>query len=276
MKTGIVLIVAGVLLLLVAHIVSADSSAVFQVDTAGTLETNLLGYWKLDAATSTVTDDFFDTLPLTTSGTVSFVSAKVNTGASVSSSAQIKTTNSGGVDGSSVSFAGWVRIVEEPTIPEPDDLIFAQSAPTSGVTYAIQYQNVLSVLKLKFLRTRRGVLEQSFTVDYTLPLTTSTHLALTFSSTSSVLSGYVSSTFVGSTTASSVGTADAVSEICIGCWRNIAPITDAIFDEWGLWQKELTQTEITDLFNATNGQTMEIPTSTAVDPATEAQFIQFE
>ena len=140
----------------------------FNVDASCTLDDGLLAYYQLEDA-----NDFFNSYHLTASGTVGFVTGKIANAANVTSSGQLKRADATTIDGSSMSFAGWVKINTAPAITE-DDLLFSQSAPTSGVSYAVQYQNDVTVLKLKAIRTKRGVAEQSVQYTYTLPTTTST------------------------------------------------------------------------------------------------------
>lgn len=84
---------------------------VFQVDTGGTLTTNLIDYYKLEDGT-----DYWGGYNLTNVGGVTFEAGKVNNAAQYGTAQDrdLRTLQTLGINGGSISISVWVNITTAP------------------------------------------------------------------------------------------------------------------------------------------------------------------
>ena len=253
------LLVAGILL---TPSVSFATAPHFQVDTGGTLTTNLQAYYKLEDTT-----DFWGTNNGTAaSGATATSTGKVNGSYNFdgSTNAYIDLGNPtalqwNNTDGFSVG--GWIKTSGSPT----DDIFAGYLGNTQPGNPNVQ------------LRILSGKLYINWSADNTTGYTGTGsttindnvwHFILFTYDGNKNVKGYVD----GNTTPEISFTATNVTgNFTTGNWAigasysalgTFSP-TVGLIDEVGFWKKALSTTEITDLYNGGNGQTMVVTTALA-------------
>lgn len=243
---------------------------VFQVDTGGTLTTNLVAYWKLEDV-----NDFYASYNLTNTGSTPFNAAKVNNGADFGTSNSTKwlrVANNLGITGGNISIALWVKLNTE--IGSGIYTFLEQNSNTNQNSYAIQYEYNGGTRRIQFQRKNSGsagTVTDSY--NFTMGTTTWYHLVLTYDGTN--LRGYKDGTLItGPTAASGTGSGGRTDNVSIATENNDLQISSSIQDETGIWSKALSTTEITDLYNGGAGQTMDdILTVSVNDSVTVAESL---
>jgi hypothetical protein len=213
----------------------------FSPDTGGTLTTGLLAYWKMDSA-----DDYYGSFTLTNTDTTQDTAGKVgNCSVFNGSSSKLDFTDTGLPSGSnarSVSF--WFN----PSLlsASKNYSLFRYGTNTNYLRFFVNINTY----------TANGIAVDIYNEEkkHTVTLNTGTwyHCVVTLSGTayqtfingSSIGSGNFSNT-PNTTLSSATMGFDAVSNYHNG-----------LMDEVGIWSKVLNSTEIADLYNGGNGQTM--------------------
>ena len=228
----------------------------FQVDTGGTLTTSLLAYYKLEDA-----NDFYSTNNLTSAGNAAFVTGKVN------NALELDGTNDY-LDGGDIfdfsrtspfSFACWI----EPDVTDSSRIIVSKKdfdGDGEGYVWYCISGGKLRLILDGPLAVQRILVQ---TTNAVLSDNTYAHVVLTYSgsSTAAGFKMYVNGSSVALTVSTdTLITADTTNAISfnVGSANDGAPTADfdGEIDELGVWSKELTSTEVTDLYNAGAGQTM--------------------
>lgn len=220
--------------------------------------TTPVAYWQFDESSGNATDEIASYV-LTNNNTVGYAAAKINNGADFGSANTNKTFNlantySIAVDGAK-SFAGWVNITTAPSSGVVQDII-GLGYSANDVVYLIEYWNQAGTLKLRVGRARYGVDDP--TLIYTQTLTTGTwyHLALTIDASRNQAL-YVNGTSVATNTATS-GNGSFGGGTYNGTKFGTAlyaidRLYKGLVDEWGIWNVQLTSSEVTELYNAGAG-----------------------
>ena len=248
------LLVAGILL---TPSVSFATAPHFQVDTGGTLTTSLVSYYRMEGDST----DFWGTNNGTdTSVTYGLTYGKVNQGVDFAGAGAIKEN---AVTSGNFSYSFWVNFAAMPT----NNSYYAFW--TAGVNGGSRTQffgvtNNAGTYQLVSILT--GTLA-SFITDATLPWNTWTHIVITYDGTNvkwykngSIYQTIAYSGGYGTTSITVLGS-QGVPAIYSGETATWA--YNGYMDEVGLWSKALSTTEITDLYNGGNGQTMVVTTALA-------------
>ena len=217
----------------------------FQVDSGGTLLTNLISYYKLDDV-----NDYYASNNLTNNNTVTFVTGKIDNAGDfeVDSTQYLSNTGNLGIDGGAISFSAWIKL-ESQTAAR---FIVNQFSDTSHIGYWIHYNGSI----LEFERLKRGVADDRIQYSTSPSNGTWYHVVLTYDGSN--LRGYLNGSEVTGSPVASTGNG-SVSDTTgfrIGADRGNANTFDGLIDEVGVWSKALSTTEITDLYNSGDGQTM--------------------
>ena len=232
---------------------------VFQVDSGGTLTTNLVAYYKLEDAT-----DFWGSYNLTNNNSISFVPGKVNncgdSGSANSNKSLTNSTSSIITSGTMpFSISAWVNINTQPGTNVLMDFVSVQDGDVF-VGYELGYRDVSGTKKVYAERFKSGVADDIIDYASTLTIGTWYHLVLTWDG--SALKLYLNNSLVASNTFSGVGNTNRGNGISLfarvttGGSPLSERFTSTKIDEVGIWSKALTTTEISDLYNGGNGQTM--------------------
>ena len=234
----------------------------FQVDTGGTLTTSLVSYFKMEDAT-----DYFGTSTLTNYATTTFTSGKVNNAGTFNGSSQYLTADTGFVGGTAYSVALWAK--SDGTQTAYANIISRGVDGTSGFDF--QY-NHPTASNMNFFW-GNGSTNQGLSYAYDPNTDTTWHqLAFTYDGEKEII--YKDGAVITSSTAPiDLGTYTTLwfgqEQANTGRWW-LGQI-----DETGFWDKVLTQTEITDLYNGGAGQTM-VEVGGVVAPKMQVIYFQDE
>ncbi len=227
---------------------------VFQVDTAGTLRTGLIAYYKLEEATGATRADAYNSNNLTDANSVVQVTGKINNGAGFTRTSSQKlsiasASISPAYDGGDMSLAFWTDFTDTTNLGgvmaklnnadnhgfrvftnhDGAGTIFYQAYSSSG-NYGNFYSNVNSGDGIWHL----GIITR----------------------TGSTIKIYIDN--VDKTTEESHGgtIGDISNTAAFELGNDPAGYYSGSLDEVGWWNKVLSAQEMTDLWNSGNGQTM--------------------
>lgn len=233
----------------------------FQVDTGNTLTTGLISYYKEEDA-----NDYYASNNLTAVGGTSYVAAKINNGASFDGSGDYQ--KGGDVmdfdQGDSWSISCWVKRNETGAsgglVTKYDDV--------NDKGWAVYFNSGNGIRVFMNSSATNGY--QRVTNNTFTDTTSYHHVVATYNGSTKAQTIWYdgdSKTLTDERTNLSAATTNAI-EFNIGAFNNgsFADI-NAIIDEVGVWGKVLSSTEIADLYNSGNGQTM-------VDTVTSGNFFQ--
>ena len=236
---------------------------IFQFDSGGTLTTNLVSYYRLEDV-----NDFYASNNLTNNNTVSFSAAKINNGADFGTANTDKSLEStaaaieGNFDGAAWSAAFWVKARTEIAASTYAFISSESTENDNGVGVIYEYNG--GTRRLKFQRTRYAVADDAINYNVTLGTANWYHIAITYDGTT--VRAYVDNTEVGTVGSTGNGTL-ATRDICtigINAAKSADSASSVFIDELGIWSKKLSTTEISDLYNSGNGQTMINPSGAII------------
>jgi hypothetical protein len=227
--------------------------------TSALLTTGLLHYWKLDESSGDVADSV-GAITLTNTNTVGFGAAKINNGADFSgtnTNKSLKSSSAPGVGVGAMTMSGWINVTTDPA----SNVIYGlftnvtnnSNQPIGNQAY---YWNVAGTKKLRYNRPPLGVGDSL--IDYNVTLSTATwyHVVIVYDGSNQSL--YLDGTLVAGPTAQSGLGTDASSANAVSIGARVQSGSTATFfsgkvDEVGLWDRALTGSEITQLYNAGTG-----------------------
>lgn len=223
----------------------------FQVDTGGTLTTNLVAYYKLEDA-----NDFWNSFDLTNVGSVAFNPGKIGNAADLGLQGDTKylyINDNLGIAGGNCSISLWFN---ETVFWNNVAKELAQQVNNSvDVEYAIAYSSV-GAPHVVFRRGRVGQVNVDLNINATLTPGTWYHLVLTYDGVN--IKGWINGISQGTIAASGNGSWSCADKFCIGQdWAIESFNVSGLIDEVGVWSKKLSNQEIADLYNGSSGQTME-------------------
>ncbi|MDE2015934.1 MAG: LamG domain-containing protein [Patescibacteria group bacterium] len=222
-------------------------SKVFQIDTAGTLATNLVSYWNLE----NVQDDFGSN-NLTNVNGVTFTAGKIGNAATLASaSGEYLDTTTIPVSSGNFSFSAWVNFT---TLPASGNymMIASQGISTEqawwlGVNYDGTNYNLI------FNIHQNSVTEVNVSAIWG-NLTTGTWYLIQAIYNGS--SGYIyidNSLFASAVYSSGYRSSD---HFWMGSYVTTTDFFNGQIDEVGIWSKALSSQERTDLYNTNNGDAL--------------------
>lgn len=223
----------------------------FDKDTGGTLTTGLQAWYNLEADGT----DEFSTNNMTGTGGPTFTTGKIGNAVSVvrASTQYESIASSLGYSGSSYSISGWIYVTSTPASGQLYTLADV-SETTNNTDLWIGYYNNAGTPSIFAARTRHGTADDGPITAQTLTLNTWYHWAVTYDGAN--VRSYLNGSLLGGPTAASgtggVGTA-TVAYIGTGGAGNTAHLFDGRLDLVGYWNKALSTTEISDLYNGGAG-----------------------
>lgn len=232
------------------------------------LTSGLLAYYKLD----NVNDSSGSGFTLTNNGSVTFSTGKIDNCAIINSYAvtavkYLSIANDLGVDGGSLTMAAWYKPSGQPATSGDHHTIVCHSGTTTDVNDMITYYNNSSTMTVWFNRQKQGTANQA--VSYATTLSNGTWYHLVYTYDGSYVRAYINGSQVGSDVAASgSGSANQNDSFAIGAVQGNPAGTyyytpNGIIDEVGVWNRALSGTEISELYNSGNGLTYPFTTSTA-------------
>lgn len=217
------------------------------------LTDNLVAYWKLDESSGDAADATGNGKTLTNENTMTYGSGLINNACSqgtnntnkrlylADSLSFTKTT--------SYSMAGWIKLNTEQTGLR--NLFDVRENTTHHLMY-VRTDDPSSVRKIIFGRASNGVGAVEATYDQTWGTTNWYHIACVFNG--STVKGYVNGSEVASANYSTLGNGNGLSnQTTLGASGNGFIYASAQFDEVGYWNRELSVSEISTLYNGGTG-----------------------
>jgi len=235
-------------------VLNESTGSNFQVDTNCTLTNGLIAYYKLEN-----TSDSWGSYHLTNVNSATFTSGKVNNCVDQNSSAHLRTGSGAGsiINGGAISLSAWVNINAQ--LGNNSSYVFVvQTTGSNHVSYFLYYDSDGAGNKrVGFVRDRLCNGGTHVTVPLTLNPGTWYHLTGTYDGTNITLwvDGEIGS---GPTPALSGNGSCHPEEIEIGgrVSNSTSPYNGKV-DEFGIWNRALTQQEVEDLYNNGTGQTLQ-------------------
>jgi len=217
------------------------------------LLTNLRAYWKLDESSGNASDSSGNGHTLTNTS-VSYTTSKINNGGSFDGSSSVFRNSSLSYNGeSSISYSVWVKYNSLPTSGNFISIVSKYSVTGSG-GYDLRLYNDGGTMKLQVQFAYSGGSNNLLT--YTTTPTTGVwyHYVATRNNSTSVL--YINGTSVATLAQTSKTFGNIENDLTVGALR-LSGVTDrytnGYIDEVGIWNKALTSTEVTELYNSGSG-----------------------
>lgn len=221
------------------------------------LTTNLVSYWKFDEASGNATDTV-GANTLTNFGTATFGSAKINNGVTLNGTTQYMNITDAAQSGLGITgdltMAGWINFS---TFNSASIYVIGGKATLDAVTvrsWQIQ-MNVTGANKLDF-EISNGTLDPRSGVAWTPSTATWYYLTFVYTAAAGTVDSYINAVAqtqqTGYPTSINVSTAPFTmgSALQSGAQTFFLP---ASLDEWGVWSRGLTGSEITQLYNGGAG-----------------------
>ena len=222
----------------------------FQVDTGKTLTTGLRTYYKLEDL-----NDFWSTNDLMNNNGAAFATGRVNNGAdfgNMHAGEYLTVASNNGVQGGNSTFAGWVNVSSQPATNSNDQIFVQRDGAGSHVAFSLNYNDTAGVKGLRVSRSKMGVGEDVAIFPQTLVTGTWYYLAYVYDGNTVTM--YVNNVPIGTVSSSGYGSTNQGIEFTLG--GPAGNTFSGLVDEWGVWSRALSTTEISDLYNGGNGQTI--------------------
>jgi len=234
-----------------------------------------VGFWKKVLSAQEITDlynagagnSYTRAVDLTDNATVTQAVGQVGNAADFTSAnseylsaSTVTPLESGDFD---FSMAGWVDV---DTIAATMTLFSKYGAGTSTQEYLMQFLDTGDLFRWGVRETTGNGGALTTASDPTARSTDTFYfIAVTYDASADEVSISVDDGTVTTTTGAAAPGA-TVTDFCLGCHNFAGPgsFLDGQLDEWGLWKKELSATEITDLYNGGSGSTLEAGTCSTI------------
>jgi len=238
-------------------------SKVFQVNTlsGGSLTNGLVSYYPMEGNSN----DYYGLKNGSdTAMTYGTSCGKVNNGACLNGSSGW--INSTSTQNGATSLSFWVKLNSDPALSTSQgyNLVMIGN-PGNYTDQGVAYGNYGGTKVISFYGQSQNVNDYWANDSITMGTTNWYHLVYTYDGTT--IKGYVNGSLVANTTWTTTGIGGSIPNFSIGnpnTQTYNALYLNSDIDEVGVWNRALTQNEITDLYNAGNGQTMTAGTSTAI------------
>ena len=214
------------------------------------LNVGLNHYYNLDG----INDSLF-TQNLTIDGSITFDAGLIGDNANGGANNPgnfLKTSTSWGVDGGAIGISVWVNATDSPD--STNDGIMGTQNSSSKVSYEITYSSAGGG-EIKFIRIRNGIGGETLTHPVTLPINGSyQHIVASYDG--AVMFLYFNGVLIDSTTSTGNGSALATTlSLIMADVQLTTRVFNGKVDELGIWGRNLTGAEVTQLFNSGAGIT---------------------
>lgn len=234
-------------------------TATSQID-GSYLETNAQGYWTFDESSGNAVDSTANGNTLTNTGSTAFVAAKINNGADLESTSSqyfsIADASQTGLDFSDVfSFAGWVNFESLPTNGNTKTFISKRRASGNNRSYDFYMYNNAGTYQFGLLWQTDGItIGGNIFQNFASTPTTSTWYHIAVTKTGTTVTFYLNGVQNGDIASGSNGTVyNGTAPFEVSIYGDDLDYFDGIFDEWGVWNTQLSYGGILDLYNAGTG-----------------------
>lgn len=210
-------------------------------------DANLLAYYKLEDV-----NDSKASFNLTNNGTVVFNSAKYGNGAdfgSANSSKYLSIANDLGITGGACSFSFWIKLSSE--IASGEWVFFIQADAGTNVAFFVRYAYNAGSQQLQYARRKTGGADTVITIAGALGTTAWHHIVLTYDG--ATLSNYKNGVVSENVAVTGNGVSGAADGFQIGATQVPDSYTSAIIDDFSIFSRALTATEVLTLYNDPGG-----------------------
>jgi hypothetical protein len=219
------------------------------------LTDDLISYWKLDESSGNASDSV-GSVTLTNNNTVGYATGKINNCAdfgSSNSNKSLTTTNKLGIDGGEVSISAWVNCTTLPANNSDRQHAVDNGNNTSKVHYGVGVIKTSDKVHLFWNRGRSGVVDNTVLSTITPDTGTWYHLVMTYDGTD--VRGYINGELDKSVASSGNGSGNPGEGTTIGCYvSGSSEFFSGKVDEVGVWDRALSSSEVTALYNSGNGK----------------------
>lgn len=208
---------------------------------------NLKHYWRLHDLIAEVGG-----VTLTNNNSVGFSSAQFANGAdfgSANSSKYLSTTNDLGIAGGASSYSLWIKLNAE--ITSLEWVFFIQADAGTNTAFFIRYAYNAGSPQLQYVRRKTGGTDTVITINGALGTSVWHHLVLTYDG--ATLSNYKDGVLGTTASVSGNGVSGAVDGFIMGATQVPDSYTSAIVDDFSVFDRALTATEISDIYNNSLG-----------------------
>ncbi len=211
------------------------------------LITNLISYWKLDESSGNAADSVGgNTLANVNSATYS--SAIINNGVNLvrASSQRLAITDAAqsGLDlTGDMTISGWVKFT---SFPNQNNLIGKEDLTSAG--YSFYYENTGNHLIFSTNSTASPKM-----VSWTPSTGVWYHVAIVYTASGGLCDFYVDGIQQGTQQSGLAAPTDSPSDFTMGYLVNGGSHINASMDEWGIWSRTLSGSEISQLYNSGSG-----------------------
>lgn len=237
------LIALILLLVLIIQVPLASAAATELFSTSLFSDANLIAYYRLENG-----NDSKGIYNLTQVNG-SFVTGLFNNGFLSTATNQYLTTSSPlGINGSTSTYMFWVNCTSSPG-GTGNYYWLEQNNDLSKASFYITYEYNAGITSLNYYRIKQGVV--AVFAGYNVALSTSTwhHIAMTYSATSGLLSGYYDGNFTTSTVTTGNGTSATGNKFATGL--NAGTTDTCKKDDYAVFNRVLSASEISDVYNGT-------------------------
>jgi hypothetical protein len=217
---------------------------------------SLVSYWKFDDGSGNASDSTANVKTLTNNGTTTYSAGKLNSAADFGAANAAKSFSRAGyvvADGiSSMSF--WVK--QQTEIASGTQTFVTLVSESTAFTISYEYNT--GSRRLTLLRERNNLASASTSYTVTLGTANYYHIVMVYDLSSIIL--YVNGTNVSSTSTSLNGTTNwspGGGYFSVGAKRDandgtVSQHASCFVDELAIWNKVLSPTEVTNLYNTGN------------------------
>lgn len=209
------------------------------------LTDNIVSYWKTDESSGDAADSVGSNTGVATN--VTYTTGKINNGADFNTStSQLGMGTSSTLNPSAVTFAGWMKY--DTKTPAYSHIIGREAGV--GTPYCVCL--LKSSGKLAMYVYTSGDVSYDGTGSNTLSASTWYHIALTYDATQGLI-GYVNGSSDGSAAANGALASYSGTFTMGGATADASRDLDGMCDEWGVWSRALSSSEISSLYNSGSG-----------------------
>lgn len=218
------------------------------------LSNGVISYWKFDESSGNAADSVASNT-LTNNNTATFTTGKISNSTSLvrASNQKFTITNasqSGLSITGSMSAQAWVKIGTAPTAGQ-NYTILGKADATFANAYAFVYTNSAGTFVLRSLLGNGVLVETSKT--QTLTAGTWYHLVFVYTASTGIVETFVNGSSLGTNTGYSTAIGTNTDSFIIGNDVNGSANYDGMIDEVGIWNRILSSTEVTNLYNSGSG-----------------------